>query len=308
MSDQPNSGGDRFAGEQAASYRRGFVLGLTMAETILLLTFVVLMLLVVGFARRELQIAAARQDTEALEAIVRALHLAGTTPEERDRRLAAVVATAEAAAAAGIEWDDAFVELVKGVISHTRQDASLVDIAKALRDEKKAFDDMRRQLEDALGGDADAGKALQELIAQAGRDRAEVERLTGKNRDLTDQVKRLGGVLPSCWVENGRPVYVFDVVLASDGLRMRDRAPERFRPERDRLLGSAEVDPGRTYTPAEFHTITRPMFDDSVKQECRYYVVIYDGTAADEKSRYKALMQTVEGHFYKRQSSDTAPF
>lgn len=302
--DDPHS---RFAGEQAASYKRGFVLGLTMAETILLLTFVVLMLLVVGFERREREAEVAKLEARRFAVLIESMGLQNHSVEDQARVLAAVAEIARAGIAANAEWNDDFTELVKGVLTQATQDPTLIDLASALRADQIAVREMQARLADALG-DPGAGEALEKLLAQSESDRAELAKLKGKNRDLTDQVKRLGGVLPSCWVEDGRPVFVFDVIVGSEGIRLRDRTPERFLSERNRLLGNETIDPAYAYAQAEFLRVTRPMFADSVSQDCRYYVVIYDGTAAEEKDLYKAQLQTVEGHFYKRQSNEPPPF
>ena len=45
---------------------------------------------------------------------------------------------------------------------------------------------------------------------------------------------------------------------------------------------------------------TRVLYRWSVERECRFYVNIYDATAAAEKAIYKERLDVVERHFYKR--------
>lgn len=111
-----------------------------------------------------------------------------------------------------------------------------------------------------------------------------------------------------CWVRpDGTIEYLYDVVLTSNGIKMREyRYPARSR-ERA-LLPMAEITPDRTLTPAEFVRLTEPLFRRSIAENCRFFVVVYDDTAPTEKELYKQLLRTVEGHFYKRLSRDPAPF
>jgi hypothetical protein len=300
-------GKDGFAAEQATSYRRGFVLGLTLAETVLLLTFVVLLLLVVGFARREkLYMDEQKKAAELAQALAEAApieSLSGLSP----RQIEAVVEIVREATLSGANWDDEFLELVKTTVSRLSQDPSLADARKLLESERSALEARREEIEKILGN-GDSEEALDSLLAEKRQLAGDLERLQGRNRELADQLVRVGGVLPSCWVEGGKPVYVFDVVLESDGLRMRERTPHRLRPELKTLLGGAAVEAKQLLTPTEFLKITRPLFDHSVEEDCRFYVTVFDGTSAEEKDVYKRLMQTVEGHFYKLQSNEAPPF
>lgn len=105
----------------------------------------------------------------------------------------------------------------------------------------------------------------------------------------------------------GETDYLFDIVLTSEGLRVRERAPESRASEREKL-SLERMNPEETLTIASFLQRTRGVFDFSVRQNCRFYVVVYDATAEHEKVLYKSLLQAVENHFYKKVASGTSPF
>lgn len=134
----------------------------------------------------------------------------------------------------------------------------------------------------------------------------------GQLRHAEKRLEQLGqgkGVRP-CWVQaDGTIDYLYDVVLTSTGIRMKEyqhlsRAGERAR------LPMPPADPNETISESEFLRRTRPLYESSVANNCRFFVYIYDGTGADEKTLYKKLRRTVEGHFYINpfQQDATLPF
>jgi hypothetical protein len=112
-----------------------------------------------------------------------------------------------------------------------------------------------------------------------------------------------------CWVhpDTGAIEYLFDVVLASDGIRMRENAFPHRSEERN-TLPLPVTNPEETLSPAEFSRRTFPLYESSLAKNCRYFVTVYDATGATEKDLYKSQLRTVEGHFYKRLAFDAAPF
>jgi hypothetical protein len=111
-----------------------------------------------------------------------------------------------------------------------------------------------------------------------------------------------------CWVKpDGTIDFLFDVVLGSDGIRMREnvileRAKERA------LLPIPQTDPTQALTETEFLRLTSPLYNSSLAENCRFFVTVFDSTGPTEKELYKSHLRTVEGHFYKRLSNDRAPF
>lgn len=164
--------------------------------------------------------------------------------------------------------------------------------------------DVRRLVRAARA--AQAGTAQSALTEM----RRELEDKEGQLQRYEEQLQTAGlgkGERP-CWVRpDGTIEYLYEVVLASGGIRMREVSnPERL--EQRQSLPMPPIDDAATLTPAEFVSLTKPLYDTSLAKNCRFFVAVYDETEAHEKSLYKSLLQTVEGHFYKRLSSADPPF
>lgn len=289
-----------FANEQEFAYRRGFVLGLTLAETALLLIFVLLLLLVVGFERREKLIVALTNENHVfLELLPRGVPL-----DTLERDLLLLAELKEVGLTANEQWDEKFLELIRSAASASQEDG-VVDLVSSLAEERAHF----RKLVDALS-DVNTSEDVMELATQVLDMEALLKNQRGQINDLMGQLSNRGGggVLPSCWTNaDGKADYLLDVVLDGRGIRARETHSEARRQQRGRLP-MAVVDSSAVYSKADFMLLTRALFDWSVERECRFYVTVYDETGSDAKEQYKALMQTVEAHFYKRQSLGAAPF
>jgi hypothetical protein len=161
-----------------------------------------------------------------------------------------------------------------------------------------------RATERAEGGDSE------ELVDQLAEQASEIGNKEGQLARYEEKLRSIGqgkGERP-CWVQpNGKIEFLYDVILQSEGLRMREIANPARAADRARLP-IPSVDPQEVLTDAAFTNLTRPLFDASVAQNCRFFVVVYDATGPDEKDRYKRLLRTVEGHFYKSLASGTAGF
>jgi hypothetical protein len=284
-------------GEQNTAYRKGLVLGLTMAEVGIRIIFVLLLLIAVQELRRDqlaehfrdkvpvdnTRLASLVESHGALNELAKALELPPTAPPEDFTKLVRVV-TASAATAEGR--------------------SSLVEARQLLAEMRAAT----RQAE-AIARDAKmsgAPELSRRLSAQSYR----IANQDGQLKRYEQQLERAGqgkGERP-CWVQpDGRIDYLYDVVLTSQGIRMREiphdeRAAERV------LLPMPTVSSAEVLAPAEFLRRTQPLFNYSANANCRFFVVIYDGTAVHEKPLYKSLLQSVEGHFYKRLSDAAPPF
>ena len=280
-------------GEQHTAYRRGLVLGLTMAEVGILVIFVLLLLLALAaFDRQRYQAAVAVQPERLaqLEASERALHAIND-----------VVGAEPADTPAEIQ------ELVRAVSESARSpegQASLQAVRSALEELERTEQEIRRVAE-RLGGEG--GRNMAETVAEQSRDLALKE---GQLQHAEQRLRALsrGADARPCWVEpDGRIVFLYDVILTSGGIRMRLR---------DEVAGSARladvaaraaftpasIDPAVALSEEQFRSRTRALYDYGRRAEnqCRFHVYVWDGTAPAEKERYKDLLRTVEGHFYKQ--------
>jgi len=239
-------------GEQNEAYRKGLVIGLTLAEVGLLIIFVLLLLIASEAIDRQKEAQRAMESERSAESQLEEL--------ERARELSEVIGK----------------ELGLGP--------------------NPAPQDVRR--------------LVRGLAARAAEQKSELATRDGQLRRYEEQLRSAGlgaGERP-CWVRaDGTIEYLYEVVLASEGIRMREVAnPERL--AQRQALPMPPIEEGETLSPEQFLSLTRPLYDSSLARNCRFFVAVYDGTASDEKGLYKSLLRTVEGHFYKRLSSESPPF
>ena len=117
---------------------------------------------------------------------------------------------------------------------------------------------------------------------------------------LENQVQGGGGTdHPSCWYDDdGSVAYLFDVGLMETGLILRLHESPQHEDER-RELPLSPIQFGRVLSSTQFVEQTRPIYDRSVAQECRFFALAFDHTSPAQKELYKTRMQQLEQHFYK---------
>lgn len=277
--------------QQHGAYRRGMVLGLTMAEAGILVIFVLLLLVGVSELLRE-------EQERALDGRV-------VIPAEQLKSLEEAEATLQNVREALGVTEKTIPEEIVRLVRIAEKVATTAQGQTALREARAVAEEMRR---------------IKEEIAKAGGSKIlaeEVERQSYIIANQEGQIKRLESMLKDaglgkgerpCWVRpDGTIDYLYEVVLSSSGIRMREiHLPHRQR-ERARLPMPA-VDPMEVLAPGEFLRKTEALYNYSLTANCRFFVVVYDATGPTEKELYKQLLRTVEGHFYKRLDRGQAPF
>jgi hypothetical protein len=291
------------------AYRRGMVLGLTMAEIMTLIVFA--LLLVVGSVmivsedeKRALKLTVDSLREEISEATA-GLGADNQTPEDIFREL--VLAKKQAAALPGLNARVAELE------EKLKQYAQLQDALKVTGEAKtpQAAQDLAERLEIAKAiqelsrsGNLKLDKAsLLALLEKAKSAEATAANLRGQVAHLEQvaQASGKGTQYPPCWADEqtGRPEYIFDISIISDGIVIRDNAiPHRATEQAQLPMEGVEF--GRRITNAAFVAETRPLLDWSNRQDpvCRFFVRLYDLTGPAEKATFKTGYRTVGGIFY----------
>lgn len=315
-------GTDRSVERDNATYRKGLVLGLTLAELGILVIFVLLLAFGAALLAKNREIAGLKRavpEERAASRIERMLREKAADPAaarslarelvdtavrqdavaEAERRLGqASAAVSKAEQAAG----DSDGEPVSG------DAASAADRADPDRDMERRGEDLRRRIAD-IAAERDALKATLADLPSGERSvadrelstRLENERLKGSMAYAARRLEALGkgSEKPACWAtRTGAPEYIFDVTLTSGGIVTRDRAVPNRRAEQARLPLSG-MTYGRVLQGPGFQAMTKPLFDWGEAHGCRFFVMVTDRTGAAEKRRYKTLLLWVEGHFYK---------
>ncbi|MFC1488833.1 coiled-coil domain-containing protein [Thermodesulfobacteriota bacterium] len=133
--------------------------------------------------------------------------------------------------------------------------------------------------------------------------------LEQKVSNLKGQVKNIrrklvsmgrGTEMPACWADpvTGRPEYIFDVALTSSGLIVCDRKLENRKEEQAKLPVS-NITFDKEVNPQQFLKECMQLYQWSKKEECRFFVRVFDLTTPVEKETYKRHLWTLEERFYK---------
>ena len=287
-------------GEQHTAYRRGLVLGLTMAEVGILIIFVLLLLIALGLRRQhdmELQTA----DT---------VQISGARAGELNHAESSLAAISKAVGLrpnASPQDIERLVRIAQEAAASAEGTSALAKARGALADLEAAHDAIQRL---ARAASTDGGKSLADKMVAQESDLAIKE---GQLKYYADRLAQFGqgkGERP-CWVErDGTIVYLYDVILTSQGIKMRERLSPTFAAERTRLP-LPKVDLKEVLDEQTFLKRTRDVYEYGQRDEkrCRFYVFVWDGTKVEEKPLYKHLLDTVEGHFYKQYKvKDGIPF
>ena len=129
--------------------------------------------------------------------------------------------------------------------------------------------------------------------------------LQEKNENLRGQLRHLqrgsgqGTEHPTCWATStGKQEYIFDITLTDAGIVVADNAlPNRVSAQKNLPLQQMIFDQELSHE--VFLRTALPLYEWSKKEDCRFFVRVYDQTGPHEKSLYKNRLQAVESRFYK---------
>lgn len=301
-------------GDPRRSFRRGLFLGLTTAEISILLVFVLLLL----FLNENLSEGDAPGEPPP-----------GATVDDVWRRGRAALREAEreleSARAEARHWEELTREA-------QRQNRVLTNPADPLRVEIRRLEarveDQNDELLAAREDLEESEERTRTLEETVGSLNDEAERQARLDREIRDELQAVreraeraeaqlsqagtgpggtGSDHPSCWYDgDGDVEYVWDVALHERGFLLRPGpAPANAHLRAGLPLGGTLT--GRYITAAQFVEQTRPLYDWSVRRDCRFFVRAYDDTPATAKALYQSRMRTLEGHFYKNASPTGRP-
>jgi hypothetical protein len=298
-------------------FRRGVVLGLTMAEALLLLIFLLLLILGVRMKTQATQIATLEKARDEAQSTLLAMQpfmdkLSKTQKFDITRDYARVQ---QQLADANARLRDA--ELTVDLVQQAASLAPPEEATRALLNEaaigRQALDAARRFAPDlppeeavaALINAATIGQSLKnggtpdELLAAAGACKADLQSCKNQTTYLNTRLNANSGGfdLPPCWVDNkGKIQYIFDASLSDAGIYVEDKAVAGREADQDKLpLTRAHY--GEPLGPGEFSTAFSPLLKWSNDHGCRFYVRLYDDMREGDRAEYKELRGTVEGYF-----------
>lgn len=259
-------------------YRRGMVLGLTLAETLLLLMFLLLMALGALLWRREGELAVAR--TDATAAAAKAAHEQG----EKERLISVLTPLIPELPEHGVAVPDA-----KTLAARLREAAAA----------QQRIDELTSALAEARGQRGPEGADQQGRVTELEHQRDELHvglanergrrvQAESELRELRERIRRGGSLYPPC----GPDEFSFHVTILDQGRAIVEdistpagrshEAWELIRPFPRGTPISLSQFLGATQAYAEWGHARRP--------ECRFGVRVRDRTSAANKGGYKAAM------------------
>ena len=302
--------------------RRGLVLGLTLAEVLLLILF--LLMLALGSQleswRTKAEESQQKYDElfaaqDSLRTIQAALVKNGAVDiksvQELVTRLSRVEQLERSVAESKREYSNLSSEIVTLKSFGPDTQKTLEDVSAALERAKQIDPSnppalLKRALEiiDRLGPSTqpEQVKPLSQMIADAEvkQQLATVEADREKMRLQLQTLTRSGNGLtyPPCWPAlKGKTEYMFDVIAKDDGIVVRDA----FSESRKNDPAWKYVDPfprNVVISEKKFNEATAKILPYSNQNNCRFYIKLYDGTARESKVRYIRLRAAIAANFY----------
>lgn len=282
-------------------YRRGVVLGLTLAEVLVLLVFLLLLAMSALLLRRDREQAALMQQLSRYEVLLRpvteALASKGVVVENTDQ-LASLIERGSTADSLRSRLDEAGRKLEASAAANERQEAELSKLREATREMARMSEAVAEHAALAAVLERVAGQQFQSLpekLASLVQKATTVEvatvSLTGQNAQMRAELARLkgngGSGQPYCWaLPDGRAQYMLKVEMQDSGVVVRDLEP-RARPEDPAWPLLDGVPRGRLMPMSEFIAHTSPLQGRANTERCRYAIQAVDGTSITNKPGYK---------------------
>jgi hypothetical protein len=308
----------RFRLADPREYRRGVILGLTLAEILMLLVFLLLMSSGTLLARRNREIDSLQAKLASIESLmapvmddlrkhgiaVRSLddltsRLERVTDSDKIRQELAeaqsALAEARAEAAKSVHEADDLRARLERIPADKRQ----------MADKAVAADAMSSMLSRAgVSGDTTQDK-LRTVLARVSQAENANKDLTGQNEQMRSEIARVkgngGSGMPYCWATlDGHPEYMLRVDLHDDDVVVSDVSP-RPRPDDPTWQLLDSVPRGQAISIATLILQVTPLAGDAATKKCRYAVEAFDGTARTNKPGYKYLMGRLWSVFMVRE-------
>jgi hypothetical protein len=276
---------------QNAAYRRGVILGLTLAEIMLLVIFV-LLLTFMAILKNE------KERYEKLAHVAKNPSLVKISQVlEKERQDPSIMEELVLA----YEKLPEIVKMIKKEEVKNSDTESVSDVIVRGIEKLKLEKEIKKQ-----SGESDAmtiEQQLQQAVSIQESLKSEILNLKGKNISLTKQIESNGKglVYPPCWADsNGKAEYIYDIDLSNDGILIHDnQIPHRAAEQKKLPISKIKYD--MVLSNSNFQRQVYPLLNWSKanKPECRFFVRIDDKTDNDQKRLYKGLLKVVEGSFYK---------
>lgn len=287
------------------AYRRGTILGLTIAEVFILLVFLLLLTLLLFMNQWEKKMAEEeilREETETVRQVLSVWEEPGNLPTPEEVKTLHDRANEAEAELRNIEEDSK--------MARKRADAAEQEIVK-LKDQLENAGKEKMDDEKEIADLKKAHQEVQEILEDANK------KLQKARRDLRIQKK---GENPPCWyklkVENGKTreqhLFLLNIAVFDDAMIIRRRKPpegaavddggEPYAIEAQRLP-LADIPYGEPLKDETLRENLQPIYDMGKAAEvrtypCKFSVLVWDKTSSGAKARWQqAHDEVLEGLF-----------
>ncbi|MDB5579937.1 MAG: hypothetical protein JWR80_5113 [Bradyrhizobium sp.] len=306
-------------------HRRGLVLGLTLAEVLLLLMFLLLLALGSKVERYRLEAESSQDELKQANAAIETLKPLQEALSRADGSLNSVNELVQRLAR---------LKSLEARVAQLNEDNSALSAqANALKSLGKDAESKLKKMADVLNRAAQLDpndpaavvtksldilarlgaatrpeqvRPLSEMIADG--DQKQRASLIEADRDkiklqLESMIRSGNGLtFPPCWIaQNGQTEYIYDVTTRDGGLIVRDVTPQsRLNDPALKFIDAMQK--GSLISETTFNKATARLFAYGKQQSppCRFYTTLRDETGPQSKERYKQLRTSVENHFYIR--------
>ena len=250
--------------------RRGVVLGLTIAEIILLILFALLLAMTGVLIKKQAAIkvqfeaeASAKVMTQMLSPVISAKLMSmgiDVTKSDGENRLLAILNAAEALMKSPVKDQNRLDQACKAGI----------------------------ELQNALGKNLNAA----DLIKSAQQLSKDLETLRMEAAKCNSTA-----IPPPCYEKAGgeSTVFIYDARVTAAGIILNNVLPERYR-TRFEADFSNPPPVNKALTNAEFKTATNRFATYGKSNSCKFYVKVYDETSGN-KEKFRASLKTIEDNF-----------
>ena len=298
--------------------RRSFVVDMTLTELAFVLFFILLMATATYVtnvlqgskkqAEENQQLAAHNHEMEAR--LTEAEKMFGATahmsPDEAEAYFTELVQAAEQINQVSqlkekvrrLEDDRARLKPIEDVINENYPDTlTEKQIADEIKTSKDFIESLAKELQ---GNNPDKAQQLDTIavVDHFNQIRKEIKDLRGQNIYLHKVAYGEGGRdKRPCWVDDsGKVEYLYMVTIGEKNILLERAWPDE-RNEDVKSIPAVIGLVGKRMSLDEFNLAARPIFDWSVKHDCRHYVKIWDNTIT--KGPFKNQLFGVEEYFYK---------
>lgn len=309
--------------DQNRSYRKGLILGFTMAEISILIIFCLLLATSFIVQKKEQEMAKIVAENNKLQEVKRALKKLGLNSisqhkfDEFFQELKRV------------DEKNQIIEKLEEQLDKSKNDSKRLErIIQILPAQKTANETLEKtlgqiikeseftkQLKGALKDinlQESSPQIMAEILNSTGNIKnvmsekiealIEAERLKGQLANAQSKLEKLGKgtEMPACWADpkTGKTEYIFKIDLMSNGLSIHNQnLPKRENEQKLLPINSIQFD--QVLNQNAFLTQTFPLSQWSIKHNCRFFVLVNDRTEPNQKNIYKTMLRSLESHFYK---------